>query len=63
MFYPDKATGKRARMRMQARLAEAAGHVFEQSRGTVPFDEQAAAELLAVLTSDGTARPTKDHSC
>lgn len=58
MFFPDKSTGLRSRMQIQARLAEAVGHVLDQCRGIVDFDEAAAKDLLAVLRSSGTVRPT-----
>lgn len=58
MFFPDKSAGLRARMQMQARLTESVGHVLDRCRGVVAFNEAAAKELLAALTSSGKLKPT-----
>ena len=56
-FFPSRQNGTTARRRIQNRLAESIGHVLEQCRGKVPFDEASGENLLGVLTSDRAVRP------
>ena len=57
VFFPSRQNGITARRRIQDRLAESIGHVLEQCRGKVPFDEASGAGLLDVLQSDRAVRP------
>lgn len=56
-FYPSAENGRLARRQIQDRLAESIGHVLEQCRGKVPFDEAPGASLLDALKSDRAVRP------
>lgn len=56
-FFPSRQNGITARRRIKDRLAESIGHVLEQCRGKVPFDEASGAGLLDVLKSDRAVRP------
>jgi len=56
-FSPSAENGNLARRQIQDRLAESIGHVLEQCRGKVPFDEASGESLLDVLRSDRAVRP------
>ena len=56
-FFPSRPNGTTARRQIQERLAESIGHVLEQCRGKVAFDEAAGSALLALLKSDQAVRP------
>lgn len=56
-FFPSAENGSLARRQIQDRLAESIGHVLEQCRGKVPFDEASGENLLDILRSDRAVSP------